>query len=114
MEVIALNGVLEEHKLGTPEAERECELRWSHVMTTTRWKELVDQLQRHTGLYRALFIVVNELVDRDSGCEMACVRMDHQAAAAKAAAKVPPSLWKRMFARRPPRSRADERLSGEQ
>ena len=119
MEVIALNGVLEEHELGTPEAERECERHWSHVMTTTRWKELVDQLQPHAGLYDAFFIVVNELVDRDSGCETACVRMDRHAAAAKAAsakaaAKVPPSLWKRMFARRPLRSRAEERLPGEQ
>lgn len=118
MEIIALNGVLEEHKLGTAEAERECEKRWSHALTVDRWKMLVDQLQPHTELYDAFFIVANELVDRDSGCEGACLSMDREAkakaAATKAdAAKRPPALWKRLFVRRAVRSRAEEQRTGE-
>ena len=119
MEIIALNDVLGEHKLGTAEAERECEKRWSHAMTVDRWKLLVEQLQSHPALYEAFFIVVNELVDRDSGCERACLSMDRRSeaaakeAAAQARAEARQPLWKRMFARRPGRARAGERAPGE-
>lgn len=120
MEIIALNDVLGEHKLlGTAEAERECEKRWSHAMTVDRWKLLVDQLQSHPALYEAFFIVVNELVDRDSGCERACISMARRSeaaateAAAKARAEARQPLWKRMFARRTVLARADERAPGE-